>query len=551
MNTPLNLFSRTPLAGKSARQALMLTLALALASCAAPTTAPTTPVNPAATAGASSSQAPGTVRGRISFNGIEFGLAQTGRGIAGARVYLESLESLSTETDAEGNFELLGVPDGDHHVVAEATVEGKPMKVRQSIAIAPEQPIADLPSLVLRQTGSMVGVVALAGQRGGTLGADVFVAGTTMVAKAKENGAFTFTNVADGTYNVTASFRGHAPLTQKVVVKAGKVSELNFDLLKAAEGEQVARLVGTVRGANGTPVAGAAVSLRGANGLSALSDAQGKFELVNVTAGEHTLMVFHPSHVLFSEKRTVSFDAQAIDAPEVTVGDIVLTASALPPPSNAGTPAANAGNPAPTGDRGQVGPSQEVATGGPVVPGRVVETIAFSGGQPLTTNVGKMALGDQTYDVRCAQPFKVTEGSGITAISFSVIQAQSGAPAADCVVGVYETDAKGNPKGEALRAVQLPAGQIKRLGLGSPFIPVVFDPPVPVDLEKTYAAVISTEGEVDIILTSETGSGGPLRMSFSELGQTAWLWNRIDQNEGIKEMVGDQTQAVFQVHVAD
>ncbi|MEB3329848.1 MAG: carboxypeptidase regulatory-like domain-containing protein, partial [Candidatus Sericytochromatia bacterium] len=511
--------------------AALLVVAVALQGCpGAPAPSASAP-SAAAVAPAAPAAGGGKVVGTVTFNGIDYGLAQGGAAMGEAEVYLDNLPNLRTRTDATGRFELVGVPVGEHHVVAEKTVEDRLLKVRSRVEIAAPEQTADLLSLVLRQTGSLTGTLTLEGKGEGLLGADVFVAGTTIVAKAKDNGAFTFTNMAAGTYNVTAAFPGRAPVTRQVEIRAGKVADLSLDLLPASPGERPARLTGLVVARGGGPLPGAAVALTGPINASTLADEQGRFEFVSVPPGSYKMTINQPGHRPLSEPRTV--EAPAEEGPEaLDVGRLVLDPLAIPAaaPASQGAPPSSETQGSEAPSPAVLGPSQAAAVGGPTVPGQLAEEIGFPGGTPRTTPFGVQLVGDQAYTVTCAQAFKLARGGGITGVAFSVSQAE-GVPPLDCTVAIHRANAEGDPIGAPLRAVVLPAAQIRAFGLGSLFTPVVFAPPVPTEPGQAYAATITSRGLVNLLLSNTPGSFGTLRMQFAEQDQEGWLWSEFPHEE--------------------
>jgi hypothetical protein len=252
------------------------------------------PVSPAPTDAPRDRASGITLRGIVTFSGIDYGLAQAETPMAGAAVYTEGLPALRTRTGSEGRFALTGVPRGEHHVVAETLVGCSMLKVRAPASATEDVPVADMQGLVLRRTGSLVGVVALPDDESDVLGADVFVAGTTLIAKAKANGAFALADIAEGVYDVTATLPGYRPSTTRVSIKAGRSAEARFALERAAP-EEIAGAPHWLRsGPRGAVLAGAAVSSQGPVSLTALSDASGRFAFANVPPGDTTWWCFTP-----------------------------------------------------------------------------------------------------------------------------------------------------------------------------------------------------------------------------------------------------------------
>jgi hypothetical protein len=266
----------------------------------------------------------GIIRGQITATGLNFSTAQTS-GMSGVEVYLDGLPDIRTKSSSDGSFELTGVPEGEHFVVAEtSTAEGN-FKVRQAASVSATTPIADVRSLVLKRTGSISGLVTIADGSGNLLGTDVFIAGSTLVAKAKDNGAYALTNVAEGTYKVTAIRTGFAPVTQTITVVAGRPAQLNLALTERESSASQNSLSGIVQTQTPTglqPLAGVVISLRG--GTSTLSDAEGKYTLASVPAGEHTIQLYKAGYRLHTQTQTVAANS----------GDTTLPATNLEIESN-------------------------------------------------------------------------------------------------------------------------------------------------------------------------------------------------------------------------
>jgi hypothetical protein len=282
---------------------------------------PNTPSTPDVTSNSNLSSAvgQGIIRGQITASGLNFSTAQTS-GMGGVEVYLDGLPDIRTKSSADGSFELTGVPDGEHFVVAEtSTAEGN-FKVRQAATVSAATPVADVRSLVLKRTGSISGLVTIADGSDNLLGTDVFIAGSTLVSKAKDNGAYALTNVAEGSYKVTAIRAGFAPVTQTITVVAGRPAQLNLALTERESSTSQNSLSGLVQTQTPTglqPLAGVVVSLRG--GTSTLSDAEGKYTLASIPAGEHTIQLYKAGYRLGTLTQTVATNSGDTSLPVTTL----------------------------------------------------------------------------------------------------------------------------------------------------------------------------------------------------------------------------------------
>ena len=247
---------------------------------------------------------PGVVRGTVTKEGIA-GISTAGLSIkaedtsefsvADAPVYLDDLPTLKTKTDSKGAFELKGIPTGDHYVVSEVVESGKTLKNRTKITIAKDAPIIDLKSFILRKTGSITGMVTGADS---ALGIDVFVPGTSMISKTKDNGAYGIINVAEGTYKVVASKFGYELSEKTIEVKSGKSANLDIALTKVDPSANLATIKGKIvtRTSQGNEgIQGATISISGQNYVT-LSDAKGEFTLANVANGDYNLQVFRTGY---------------------------------------------------------------------------------------------------------------------------------------------------------------------------------------------------------------------------------------------------------------
>lgn len=133
-------------------------------------------------------------------------LQQAAAGYQGRRVQATSVEAV---TDAQGRFTLTSLPEGALNLEA---VYSEAMKVfKRDIATLQER-ATDLGSLTLQPTGHLKGSVRLKDEVAGVSyqGVEVYIPGSSYLAKADAAGRFTLSNVAAGTFNLAAEKPGTA-----------------------------------------------------------------------------------------------------------------------------------------------------------------------------------------------------------------------------------------------------------------------------------------------------------------------------------------------------
>lgn len=123
--------------------------------------------------------------------------------VAGALCSLTGDPSIASATDIEGVFRLSNVPLGVHLILCTKTdPSGKKFAVLQVAEVREGQGI-DLGFLVLRQTGQIQGSVIVPGLLDLT-GIDVFIPGTSFIAKTDSMGGFTISDIPEGTHTLRA-----------------------------------------------------------------------------------------------------------------------------------------------------------------------------------------------------------------------------------------------------------------------------------------------------------------------------------------------------------
>ena len=160
----------------------------------------------------------GTVRGRI--------VAPDGRPLAGVQV---RAGDATATTDADGRFELTGVPVGTAEIVieAQAPYQARRATVQVGAGTAAEVALGDVPVERALPPGQIRGVVrTLAGK---PVAATVVVEPLGVTVEAGDDGAFRI-DVPPGKYEVVLSAPGLATQRRQIQVEQNGVTVLNVEL---------------------------------------------------------------------------------------------------------------------------------------------------------------------------------------------------------------------------------------------------------------------------------------------------------------------------------
>lgn len=229
---------------------------------------------------------------------------------AGVRVLVQGT-GLTTTTDGAGGFLLTGVPVGTYTVAALLPPDWQPVEVSGvtittgAVTTLPGSPL----SLAPVASASLGGAVLLE-NGGGPAGTTVTLSGSdfrgvaaTAVTTTGATGAFGFSGLRAGSYQLALSRAGHdAPAPLSVSVASGQAVDVGTSHLALSRGE----LVGQVALEGETSAAGVTVALSGGAG-AAVTDLSGAYRLSGVPVGSYVL----------TASRTGFGDAQLLS---VTVG---------------------------------------------------------------------------------------------------------------------------------------------------------------------------------------------------------------------------------------
>ena len=170
-------------------------------------------------------------------------------------------------------------------------------------------------------TGAITGTVRDASNNP-LSGATVSVSPSGQNTTTAGNGTYTISNLAVGTYTVTASKSGYTSQVQSnVQVPSGGSATVNFNL---TQGGTTGTISGTITDANNSnPINGATVQTT-TGGHSTTSNASDDYTLINVTAGSYTVEASATGY------QTNSLSNVVVNVGQTTDADVALTPDGQP-----------------------------------------------------------------------------------------------------------------------------------------------------------------------------------------------------------------------------
>ncbi|MGZ4897691.1 MAG: beta strand repeat-containing protein, partial [Candidatus Angelobacter sp.] len=203
--------------------------------------------------------------------------AANGAGIGGATIAFYGGEAT---TDGNGNYSLVNVPPQTTQLTASAA-SFQNSSISVAVNAGQNSPVnfALTPSSAV---GSITGRATNALNGTALSGVTVRYSGGSTTTDS--TGAFNFSSVAGGTYNLTAQLSGWIPVTTSVSVQPGIATVFRVRLSTGA------KLAGRVTNTSGSPVAGATVNLHGgvvATNVSVLTDSNGNYDSGWVAIGSY------------------------------------------------------------------------------------------------------------------------------------------------------------------------------------------------------------------------------------------------------------------------
>ncbi|HEY6968557.1 MAG TPA: carboxypeptidase regulatory-like domain-containing protein [Candidatus Angelobacter sp.] len=232
--------------------------------------------------------------------------------------------------------------------------------------------------------GSITGHVTDASTGAALSGATVSYSGGSTTTDS--NGNYTLSNVAAGTYSVTAAHSGYGSVTSSVTVTAATSSTLNFQLTATSSPGAITGHVND--SSTGAALSGATVSYSGG---STTTDSSGNYAFANVNPGPYSLTASHSGYNSQTSSVTVASGTTA-------TLNFQLTAASASPGAITGK-VTNVSN-----------PGETIAS----------TTVSYSGGSTTTDSNGNYTLGNVapgTYNVTASHTGWFSQTKSVTVTS--------------------------------------------------------------------------------------------------------------------------------------
>jgi galactose oxidase-like protein/carboxypeptidase family protein/glyoxal oxidase-like protein/Kelch motif protein len=208
--------------------------------------------------------------------------------------------TLNLTTDANGNYNSGWIPIGNYTVTA-----AKSGYVSQTQSATVSAGVTSTVNFALAAStttaGAIAGKVTNASTGAGVSGATVSYSGSSTTTDTYGN--YKLSNVAPGTYAVTAAKSGLGNSTQTVTVTSGTTTTANFKL--AASG----KIAGTVKNASGVVISGATVTFKGgviATTKSVTTSSTGTYLSGWIPVGSYTVTVSKSGFTTQSKSASVT-----------------------------------------------------------------------------------------------------------------------------------------------------------------------------------------------------------------------------------------------------
>lgn len=226
----------------------------------------------------------------------------SGAAVSGATVSISGgsvATSVTLTTSSTGAYATNFIPVGTYTITVSAT--GFTTQSKTATVNTGQTTTVNFTLSAGGGTGTLSGTVVNISNNAAISGATVSFSGGSTTTNS--SGFYQFTNVAAGTYNVTASHTGFFSVTHSATVSSGATTTLNFKLATGG------KLAGTVKNSSGAAISGATVKISGGSittSVTLTTSSTGAYATNFIPVGTYMITVSAPGFTTQSKTATVN-----------------------------------------------------------------------------------------------------------------------------------------------------------------------------------------------------------------------------------------------------
>lgn len=227
-------------------------------------------------------EAKGSLEGTVLLSGLE--------AHEGIEVEISGPMKVQVQTNDRGSYEAQDLLSGTYTVIARAE-SVKEAFTLATVIVPPEGGAVLVPQLSLTPVGTLGGRVLLASGSGAG-GVEVVVRTTGDVTTTDEQGRFSFQDVRIGVHQVLAAMPGYSTATsENLRISRGEHTLVDDLQLTSVSDVHSGRITGSVSLAGEAEHGGALIVAMGPTSASAISSADGSYELYGLQPGTYEVIV--------------------------------------------------------------------------------------------------------------------------------------------------------------------------------------------------------------------------------------------------------------------